>query len=274
VTPTSLVRSLLAIAGFGLFGGSTSVPSVREIHELRVEVGTTTVHALCTAGPRQVILLHDEGGSAESWRPVLERLDGRVGACAYDRAGSGLSQPRPGPRGWYELIDELRRIHRALGFDRSYVVVGHGLGGLYARVYAADRTRDVAGLVLVDPSHESMPERARTGMPADAWDEWMAQRRRPNADGVTEVEVAERARQSRLPLIPVTVITASIRRDGDGWSQRFLNEAARYVHGTILDGVATPRHIPASYSGHDVPSDEPQLVTDEILRMTRIAAGG
>lgn len=238
----------------------------REIHEIYVEVSGTSVRALCTDGPRRAVLLHGADRSADSWMQVLRRLEGRVGACAYDRPGMDTGGGSPSERGWYELLDELRRIHLALGLERGYVLVGHGIGGLYSRVYAQDRPRDVAGLVLVEPNHEDMPSRVRSGMPTAAWNSWQAERSRPNGDGVVEARLGDRARAGRLPAISVTVITAAVRSGGDGWDVRFVNEAARQVHEQIVRGVESGRHVPASRSGPDVPQDEPQLVADEILR--------
>lgn len=243
----------------------------RDVHELRIEMDGGTIRALCTDGARRVVLWHDDGSSAETWRAVLERLDGSVGACAFDRRGSGESGPAPDQRGWYELVDELRRIHLALGFERDYVVVAHGLGGLYARAYASDRPMDLSGLLLVDPAHEDMPDRLRTGMPRDAWEAWTTARTLPNVDGVTERSVGRRLRRSRLPGIPVTVVTAALRQDGNGWDARFVNEAARQVHASILRGATSGRHVPAQRSGHDVQLDQPSLIADEILRLLRVS---
>lgn len=250
---------------------STVTTDPRSVHELRIDVDGASIRALCTEGDRTVVLLHGEGANAETWLPVLERLDGSVGACAYDRTGSGDSGPPPGERGWYELVDELSRIHLALGFERDFVLVGHALAGLYARVYAADRPHGLGGLLLVDPSHEDMPDRVRAGMPRDEWEAWVRTREETNVDGVAEADIARRARNARLPSIPVTVLTATIRQDGNGWDARFVNEAARQVHSSILRGVTGARHIPASRSGHDVQLDEPALVVEEILRLVRVA---
>lgn len=259
------------VLAFGTVCAAAAPPPRQDIRELYVDIEGGMVRALCTDGSRQVVLLHGSDSSADTWRPVLERLDGAVGACAYDRRGSGHSGPAPGPRGWFELIDELRRIHAALGFERGYVVVGHSLGGLYARVFAADRPTDVAGLVLVDPAHESLLERLRTGMPPAEWEAAMAARAQPNSDGVTELAVGERARMSMLPDIPVTVITAMNRPDENGWDPRFVNEAARQVHASILRGVRLGRHVPAERSGHDVQLDQPGLLVREILRVVRVS---
>lgn len=239
----------------------------REVHEVTVTIGSLSVRALCTDGPRDVLLLHDAATSADGWRAVLERLDERIGACAYDRRGSGESRPPPPERGWYELLDELRHIHRALGFDRDYVLVGHGLGGFYARMYVIDRPREVGAMLLVAPAHEDMPRRFEAGMPEGVWRDWVAGRQAPNADGVREASLDARLRRLRTPRIPVTVLTAAAHGGGPGWDTRFIVEASRALHAEILQGAAVPRHIPADRSGHDVPRDQPQLIVDEILRL-------
>lgn len=239
----------------------------REVHELMITVDGATIRALCTDGPRDVLLLHDTDSSADVWRPVLERLDGRAGACAYDRRGSGRSVPAPVERGWYELLDELGHVHRALGFDRDYLLVAHGLGASYARLYVADRPREVGALLLVDPAHEEMPARYEAGMPARERREWIEARSRPNEDGIRESALDARLRSARTPRIPVTVLTATDLEHRDGWDLRFIAEASRQLHAQLLRGAAVPRHIPADRSGHDVPLDQPQLVVEEILRL-------
>jgi len=263
------VKRWCRAAALALIWAASSAATPPEIHEIFIQVGTSRVRALCTDGQRRVVLMHGEHDTADTWRRVLEELDGLVGACAYDRVGSGESGPRPPARGWYELLDELRRIHLALGFEEQYVLVGQGLGGLYARAYAADRPVDLAGLLLVDPLHEDLPGRLRAGMPHDEWEAWVERRRHPNADGVEEEAIGDRVRSLRLPQLPLAVITATVRRDGDGWSQRFVNEGFRQVHEAIVQGVEFARHIPAQGSGPDVQLDDPRLVTDEILRMAK-----
>jgi pimeloyl-ACP methyl ester carboxylesterase len=236
-----------------------------------VVAGDPTVQAFCTEGPTRVILLHGDDGGAQSWHRVLQHLSGRVGACAYERSALG---PAPGSRslGWFELLDRLQSVHAALGAEPGYILVGHGVGGLYARLFAADRPSALGGLVLVDPDHEDMPEAVVAGMPEAARRMWIEQLKEPNADGVREAGLAPHARAGRLPDIPVTVITAMKRRDGDGWDARFLRQAARRVHASMLLGVRQGRHIPADGSGHQVHLEAPDLVAGEISRMVRITA--
>jgi len=69
-------------------------------------------------------------------------------SCIYDRAGYGWSElpevPHVDP--WRELKDLLA----AAGEAPPYVLVGHGVGGEYAQLYAYHYPADVAGLALVD----------------------------------------------------------------------------------------------------------------------------
>lgn len=245
-------------------------PAAPQLVEHEVRLDDRAVRALCTSGPREVLLLQRDSSPPEVWRRVLERLEGVVGACAYERRVTGADAE---PRGWFELMDEMRRAHVALGFERGYVLVGQGLGGQYARLYAAARPGEVAGLVLVDPAHEDLPEEARHAMPRAAWAEWMRRRGRPNADGVRESEIARHARASRLEDVPVTVITATRREVDPEWEERFLYEAARRVHASLLEGMTRARHIPASRSSPDVHLDEPDLVAREITRVVRLSRG-
>ncbi|MGI4878039.1 MAG: alpha/beta fold hydrolase [Janthinobacterium lividum] len=92
---------------------------------------------------------------------------GRVGAlvartnrvCAYDRAGSGFSDPGPEPRDGAAIARDLDDGLRAAGIGGPLVVVGHSAGGLYVRLFANRRPREVVGMVLVDPSVEYQDRR-------------------------------------------------------------------------------------------------------------------
>lgn len=227
-----------------------------------VEASGARYRALCTPGEVEVVLLHDQDGAAEDWLGVLRSLDGRVGACAWDRRRAG---PAPA-RGWFELLDELTGVHHALAARRP-VVVGHGAAGLYARLLAMDRPGAVAGLVLVEPWTEGALERMRRGMPEEVWAARRAARARPNSDGVRVASLLRRVERRRLPDRPVTVVTATERPRGRGWQPRWIDEAARRHQGAVVAGVRLGRHVPAPGSGYAVPAEAPDLVAAEILRL-------
>lgn len=242
------------------------------VTEVRVDVPGGRVRALCTQRAPRVLFLHDDGSDATSWRPVLERLTG-IGACAYDRSELGADPVPPGGLGWYELLERLRAAHEALGASDETVLVGKGVGAMYARLFAASRPGSVAALLLVEPTHEAMPELLRPAMPRDDWEDWMARWRLPNEDGVRPAALAEQARRARLPPIPVTVVTAGRRQVPPEWDVRFVDEAARQAHQALVEGQPFGRHVPAPGSGPDVARDVPALLGEEVERVLRITFG-
>jgi pimeloyl-ACP methyl ester carboxylesterase len=83
----------------------------------------------------------------------------------YDRAGTGWSDRVVLPRTAAEVADELRNLLRAAGVPAPYLLVGHSLGGAYARRFAQRFPDEVAGMLLLDAFHEDwdshMPEELR-----------------------------------------------------------------------------------------------------------------
>ncbi len=69
--------------------------------------------------------------------------------CSYDRAGLAWSDPGPTPRTMGQDAYELHRLLQAARIKAPYVLVGHSVGGLIARVYAGrypdEVRRDGAG---------------------------------------------------------------------------------------------------------------------------------
>lgn len=75
----------------------------------------------------------------------------------YDRGGTGWSDSAPLPRSAAEVTDELHLLLEALELSPPYILVGHSLGGAYARRFAQRFPEHVGGLVLLDPAHEDIP---------------------------------------------------------------------------------------------------------------------
>ncbi|MGH7712691.1 MAG: alpha/beta hydrolase [Gemmatimonadaceae bacterium] len=72
----------------------------------------------------------------------------------YDRAGTGWSDSVELPRTAADVIAELRALLAVAKVPPPYLLVGHSLGGAYARHYAQRYPGEVASLLLIDPAHE------------------------------------------------------------------------------------------------------------------------
>ena len=82
-------------------------------------------------------------------QPVIAQ---KTRVCAFDRASYGFSDPAPRPQVLSDTVDDLHAALKAAQLPGPYVLVGHSLGGVEARLYAERWPAEVAGMVLVDTS--------------------------------------------------------------------------------------------------------------------------
>lgn len=139
-TPHTL-PTLALVASLSI-GGCASSPEVRE-------GGTYT---LAGSGP-VVVFQSGLGDDRQVWRDVLPALSAKYTVLAHDRPGTGTVPAKAGPRDPCTLAAEQRAVLRTAGLKPPYVLVGHSLGGLYQYAYASLYPDEVAGFVLVDPTH-------------------------------------------------------------------------------------------------------------------------
>lgn len=99
-----------------------------------------------------VVLVAGSGGTCLDWAPVLPGLAERYRVVAYDRAGSGASDPAPA----LDITTQTDDLAALLAATGPAVVVGHSWGGLLAQMSASDSPEWTHGLVLVDASHEDV----------------------------------------------------------------------------------------------------------------------
>ena len=125
-----------------------------------VDVGGHRLHLLRsgTGGPT-VVLESGLGCTYLDWTQVQQEASKFAEVCSYDRAGRGYSEPGPRPRDAGRIADELHALLARAGIRPPYVLVGHSLGGLYARVFADRYRADVCGIVLVDAPPEDQGTR-------------------------------------------------------------------------------------------------------------------
>ena len=256
-----------------------------------------------------VVLEAGLGAGGASWGAVLEGVGGSVRAVAQDRAGYGGSAPVPGPRDLGALAADLDALVTVLLAERPHrrlVLVGHSLGGPVVRTVAAslrDRGASPAGVVLVDPSDEladmyftpavdvmnrvqghamvvldrlhllgRVQRAAAAGLPAAVREQAAAAVSTRAAARTVREESAHITRglqhlrldPPRLTGVPVTVISG---RRPEGLGRRLRDEltAAHRARAAQEGG----RFVAAEDSGHVVPTDQPALVVEEVLRLLR-----
>src|SRR5215207_10023644 len=128
-----------------------------------VDVGTHNLHINCLGeGSPTVILEAANLGMSAHWVRV-QQLAQTTRVCAYDRAGMGWSERGTEPRDAKLISSELHTLLKGADTQGPYVLVGHSYGGLYARMYAARYSEEVAGVALVDSMHPEQFTRSEEG---------------------------------------------------------------------------------------------------------------
>jgi pimeloyl-ACP methyl ester carboxylesterase len=102
-------------------------------------------------GSLPVVLVHSLAGTSAHWSRQLEHLRAARRAVAFDlRSHGGSDPPRNGDYSISGLAGDIEAVVDALGI-RTFVLVGHSLGGGVALTYAGSHANRVAGLLLLDP---------------------------------------------------------------------------------------------------------------------------
>jgi pimeloyl-ACP methyl ester carboxylesterase len=126
-----------------------------------IDIGGRRLNIYCSGvGGPAVVLDTGNGEPGYAWSEIQPEIAKYTRACWFDRAGEGWSDPGPFPRTSAATAKDLHELLTRAGIAPPFVLVGHSLGGLDARVYNGLFPAEVAGMVLVDAAHEDEPKRA------------------------------------------------------------------------------------------------------------------
>lgn len=98
-----------------------------------------------------------EAGSGEtslSWRDIPAELAQHATVVTYDRAGYAWSESAPTERTGANIVKDLHAALEKENIRGPYIMVGHSLGGMYARLFAQTYANEVQSLVLIDARPE------------------------------------------------------------------------------------------------------------------------
>lgn len=243
-------------------------------------------------GEPAVVIEPSYGGRAQAWRPIAETIaaGAKTTVVTYNRAPYGASSPARDGRRPREVAHDLDGVLKALGVTVPLVLVGHSLGGVYVRAYAALHLDRVSGMVLVDSSHEAqrsvitrcLPPKDRVAASLTV-PQLIVRSRRWRGGGdrrscLTEFRMFKRlsAADQALapgglggrPLIVITRGPVSRARPGRLWRAWY---ALQQDLALLSDNS---RHIVSDSPEHYVQDGDPELVSGAIRDVIRSARSG
>jgi pimeloyl-ACP methyl ester carboxylesterase len=153
------------------------------------------------------------------------------------------------------------------------VLVGHSIGGIFVRLYASQYPDDVAGMVLVDASHEDQVERRKEFASPELL-EAAAQVTNSNAEGIdldaSFAQVKEARTASPLQPMPLIVLSAG-QTDPATYPEGWPLEEETQLHDELQQDLASlvpgGRLIVAEQSTHYIHQTRPDLVLDAIRQV-------
>ncbi|HTV23750.1 MAG TPA: alpha/beta hydrolase [Polyangiaceae bacterium] len=254
----------------------------------RFDVGGLALHLHCEgAGAPTVVFDSGLGRAGGEWFATAEAAGRttakRTRACAYDRAGYGTSDPPIQPHSNRQMSRELFTLLDQAGERGPFVLVGHSMGGMNARLFLDEHPDSVAGLVLVDASPDPPPIDRVTPEQRAEFERGLAHFEGLDLPtllaGFHELD-ASKASLGDKPLVilvagrlPDEALAEGIPDAARAAARAEL--AARQTSQQRLTTLSSNRALVlADQAGHDIPKDAPQLLARAIAAVVQSVRSG
>lgn len=114
---------------------------------------------LSGGGDRTLVLVHEMGGSLESWDDVAPRFAKSRNVLRYDTRGAGLSQKVRGELTLPTMADDIAALLDHFGIKRKVALAGVAVGGAIALQFAARYPARTSAVAVGSPATGIAAER-------------------------------------------------------------------------------------------------------------------
>ena len=121
--------------------------------------GLSLRYELSGRGDRTLVLVHEMGGSLESWDDVAPRLAQSRRVLRYDTRGAGMSQKVRGELGIDTMADDIIALLDNIGIAGEVALAGIAVGGAIGLHFAARYAERTSAVVVGSPAIGIAPDR-------------------------------------------------------------------------------------------------------------------
>ena len=126
--------------------------------------GVTLRYELSGKGDRAIVLVHEMGGSLESWDDVAPKLAVSRRVLRYDTRGAGMSQKVRGELGIDTMADDIAALLDHVGIAGKVALAGIAVGGAIALHFAARYPERTSAVAAGSPATGIAPERRASAL--------------------------------------------------------------------------------------------------------------
>jgi 3-oxoadipate enol-lactonase len=121
--------------------------------------GTSLRYDVQGSGRSTLVLVHEMGGTLDSWDNVLPGVGHVRRVVRYDARGAGLSEKINRPVTWTDMADDLAALLSAVGAEGKVALAGIAVGAAIAAHFAVRHPQLAAALILHGPATGVMADR-------------------------------------------------------------------------------------------------------------------
>ena len=114
--------------------------------------GVALRYELSGKGERTLVLVHEMGGSLESWDEVVPHFASSRQVLRYDARGAGMSQKARGDLGFGTMAADLAALLDALRIGGKVALAGVAVGGAIALQFAGQYPERASAVVVGSPA--------------------------------------------------------------------------------------------------------------------------
>src|ERR1700720_2704616 len=116
-------------------------------------------YELSGSGERNLVLVHEMGGSLEIWVDVAPKLAESRRVLRYDTRGAGMSQKVRGELGIGTMADDIAALLDNIGIAGKVALAGIAVGGAIALHFAARYPERTSAVAVGSPATGVAPDR-------------------------------------------------------------------------------------------------------------------